>query len=294
MPTAPTVINLFETNLQLAWLEWAPNSTDIFFTGLYKYEPGEANDIYLYTESSSSITQITSGATIGNFDVAPGGGFLVAPSNSIQNPIGTQLQRIDLKSQTPIDIRSFEAFTDSAFGYVTSVTVAPDESFAIFSAFDRVSMTFQPYVVDLSTRKVSPLLIENEISFDSLDLDITGKALVIGATFADLHAPGQIWLLKLDENSLIQLTDADYFNGEPSWSPDGEWIAFESWRNNYVDIYIIRKDGTEETRLTSNPANDERPVWSPDGKKIVFISDRSGRDGIYLIDVSSLGISVSP
>src|SRR5215203_394205 len=67
--------------------------------------------------------------------------------------------------------------------------------------------------------------------------------------------------------------DADDFN--PSWSPDGEKIAFASDRDNgNFDIYIMNADGSGLTRLTDDPADDFNPSWSPDGEKIAFASDR--------------------
>src|SRR5918992_66089 len=68
--------------------------------------------------------------------------------------------------------------------------------------------------------------------------------------------------------------DADDFN--PSWSPDGEMIAFSSDRENGIDeIYVMNADdGSDVTRLTDNIANDLAPSWSPDGEMIAFTSDR--------------------
>ena len=50
----------------------------------------------------------------------------------------------------------------------------------------------------------------------------------------------------------------------PSISPDGQWIAYESWpdgRNH--DIYLTTLDGTERIRLTTDPGFDFHPVWRP-------------------------------
>jgi TolB protein len=70
-----------------------------------------------------------------------------------------------------------------------------------------------------------------------------------------------------------------------TWSPDGEWLAFEvaSPRPHGVkggrqsDIAIIRPDGTGERRLTRTRKLETNPVWSPDGTSIAFVSDRHRR-----------------
>lgn len=72
----------------------------------------------------------------------------------------------------------------------------------------------------------------------------------------------------------------------PSWSPDGQQIAFDSNRDGNYDIYVMNTDGSNIVQLTKSPtallwelvlistSGDGYPVWSPDGSQIAFISDR--------------------
>ena len=55
-------------------------------------------------------------------------------------------------------------------------------------------------------------------------------------------------------------------NLSPSFSPDGQWITFMSYRDHYwesdgCEIYIMRKDGTDIRRLTNNTYCDYQPRW---------------------------------
>jgi Tol biopolymer transport system component len=55
-------------------------------------------------------------------------------------------------------------------------------------------------------------------------------------------------------------------NLSPSFSPDGQWITFMSYRDHYwesdgCEIYIMRKDGTDIRRLTNNSYCDYQPRW---------------------------------
>lgn len=74
---------------------------------------------------------------------------------------------------------------------------------------------------------------------------------------------------------------------QPSWSPDGEQIAFTGGTGVDLDleIYVANADGTKRVKLTNNEAKDNFPLWSLDGRKILFLSDRSGTTGIYTMNV---------
>ncbi len=63
----------------------------------------------------------------------------------------------------------------------------------------------------------------------------------------------------------------------------GGYIAFTSDRDGNNEIYVMKADGSEQTRLTNNPASDLYPAWSPDGTRIAFVSDRDGNYEIYVM-----------
>jgi len=83
--------------------------------------------------------------------------------------------------------------------------------------------------------------------------------------------------MKLIDEAAQNLTADSLFDDQnPAWSPDGQWIVFQSQRSGNWDIYKIRPDGTGLTRLTSDAADDWQPNWSPVGDRIIFQSKRTG------------------
>ena len=75
-----------------------------------------------------------------------------------------------------------------------------------------------------------------------------------------------------DGKNITQLTNNNYQEWYPSWSPDGQRIAFTSTRGGSWDIYVMDADGKNQTKLTNN-YNNFSPSWSPDGQRIIFITD---------------------
>lgn len=72
-------------------------------------------------------------------------------------------------------------------------------------------------------------------------------------------------------------------NDDPSWSPDGKKILFQSNRAENWEIYTVDEDGSNLVRLTATPAADVQPAFSPDGSQIAFVSDRDGNEEIYVM-----------
>ncbi len=69
-----------------------------------------------------------------------------------------------------------------------------------------------------------------------------------------------------------QITDGDYEDSSPTWTPDGKSIAFSSARGDdwdielLGDIYVVPAAGGEPKRLTAGDSAYEAPAYSPDGK----------------------------
>ena len=57
---------------------------------------------------------------------------------------------------------------------------------------------------------------------------------------------------------------------DPSWSADGQKIAFTIFTGSTLDIHVRNSDGTNEQTVTSGVGNDRQPAWSPGGSRIAF------------------------
>jgi len=62
----------------------------------------------------------------------------------------------------------------------------------------------------------------------------------------------------------IQLTSGGFNNAAASYSLDGQFIVFNSLRNNInANLYIMRSDGSDEHQLTNDTEPDWQPQWGP-------------------------------
>jgi len=83
-----------------------------------------------------------------------------------------------------------------------------------------------------------------------------------------------IYVMGADGSLQTRLTTRGAFDYTPTWSPDGQHIAFErqlAWcwfrcRKGDInsEIFVMNADGTQQRRLTNHPAEDSFPAWAPE------------------------------
>jgi Tol biopolymer transport system component len=86
----------------------------------------------------------------------------------------------------------------------------------------------------------------------------------------------QIWLVPVEGGPARPVTDAVHSPAEdldPSFSPDGKWIAFVGRRSGGRGLWLMPAGGGAMRRLTTgeSPYTDPEPAWSPDSSKLAFV-----------------------
>jgi serine/threonine protein kinase/WD40 repeat protein len=89
----------------------------------------------------------------------------------------------------------------------------------------------------------------------------------------------------------VPLTSDPGFEQGPSFSPDGNQVAFFASLEGQPspDIYVKLIGGGPPLRLTSDPWPDVAPAWSPDGLKIAYLALKPDTRAYSLMLIPALG-----
>lgn len=84
-----------------------------------------------------------------------------------------------------------------------------------------------------------------------------------------------LYLMDLSTARVTQLTNTPQYEGAPSWSPDGSYIAYEAYIDDNLEIVVGPADNPTQNaiQLTHSSAADYSPAWAPGGRQIAFISN---------------------
>lgn len=92
-----------------------------------------------------------------------------------------------------------------------------------------------------------------------------------------------LWVVDAESGEATQLTEGDYDETSPAWSPDGAHILFISNRSEdpdlefyNQDLYVMPAGGGDFRKIETPPGWKMAPVFSPDGRRIAYVS-REGK-----------------
>jgi TolB protein len=106
----------------------------------------------------------------------------------------------------------------------------------------------------------------------------------IALVMSESGGASDIFTVRPDGSRLRRVTSNRAIEVSPSWSPDGEQLAFVSDRSGAPQIYLMSAGGGDERRLTFNGSYNTHPVWSPDGEWIAYETRVDGQFDIWVID----------
>ena len=96
----------------------------------------------------------------------------------------------------------------------------------------------------------------------------------------------------------LSIADADGFNEQvildskqplmsPSWSPDGQKLAYVSFESGRPEIFIQEVFSGQREVITKYPGLNSAPVWSPDGRYLAMTLSKTGNPEIHIYSLQS-------
>ena len=209
-------------------------------------------DLFLFTFEGSKLTRLTE--NIGNVvspTFSPDGKTILFANRTGDGP--TSLWTVDTTGENPT---RFYAGPST----IVAVDWSPQGDQIAFVMAGEQPDTYEVFLMNPDGSGVRQLTRGLPGIGGSVDWSPDGKSLLI---YAGSPGDKNIFLIDVAAETAAQLTNGGN-NGSPVFSPDGQWIAFISLRNNdQADIFIMRPDGSDVRQITDNPEPDWQPQWEP-------------------------------
>ena len=249
------------------------NSDSFWWWKRYK---GSANqDIWIYDFKADTFTKITTWEGSDTWPMWTGDRIYFASDRTgdVNN-----IYCYDLGTKETKQITKFEKHG------VTWPSMSADGTKIVFERDARL------YVLDTATGENREVIVSapidartdmvsyiNPVPFLSgFDVSPSAKRIVF-------EARGDLYTMPEEHGDVRHLTESSGArDGDPSWSPDGKWIAYVSDKSGDDEVYLIDQMGKEkEKKLTSTGHFKSGLAWSPLSDKMAYTTEENA---LYLLN----------
>lgn len=141
---------------------------------------------------------------------------------------------------------------------IVAVAWSPNGEKIAYAMATDTPQEYQIYMMDTNGRNHLKISQGLQGIGGSVDWSPDGNSLL---THAGPFGDKDIFRIEVATGNFTQLTDGGN-NAGASYSPDGNYIVFNSLRNDdQADLYIMRADGSNQVQLTNHPEPDWGPKW---------------------------------
>lgn len=158
---------------------------------------------------------------------------------------------------------------------------SPDGTRLVYSRRSPVTGEWQVWLLDLHTHGQSYLADGLFPSFSPM-----GDRIVFQRHRERGENWFSLWTIRIDGTHEQEvLSSPSWGVANPAWSPNGDWIAFNSATDDprVGDLYLIRPNGTGLRQLTYREGPEWNPTWGTDGR-LYFNATQNGETAIWSLE----------
>jgi TolB protein len=239
---------------------WSRDGSKILYTS---YSAGKP-DLYLYEMSTQKVEKVAHRGNLNSGGVFAPNGKIIVYSESISGrtdlvykPVaknGGPSIRIPISQGMDVDPSlspdgRFLTWVSGRFGNPHIFRVNTDYT----ANGDGLNVQSEMRLTYAGTQNTTPVWnpTSDKIAFSGFDATV-----------------GKFDILKMnpDGSNLERLTQLEGSNESPSWSPNGQHIVFHSSRSGVPQLFIMKKDGTEQQQIATGLYEAKTPDWGPQRK----------------------------
>lgn len=239
-----------------------------------------AKEIWVMNWDGTDQRQLTRYRSITTFPSASPDGRIVAFTTYATGSPAIQMFSLDTGRKLP--------FYNQRASMNAFVTFTPDSKRIVFSSTAGGGPA-QLYMSNVDGSGLHPITASGAIEVEPKINPKTGADLVDVSGRTGLP---QVYHMSLDGTDVQRLSAGTGEATNPSWSPDGDHIAF-AWTKGFepgnYNIFLMDIASQQVTQLTANEGRNENPSWAPDGAHIVYASKRGGRSQIWVMNADGSG-----
>ena len=242
---------------------WSPDGKKIAFSSLINGQ----DDIYIINADGSGETRLTDNPFT---DLCPawsndGEKILFVSTRDSSDPSSYiyELYVMDADGSNQTRLTYYEA-------HCSSPSWSPDGSRIIISFDSDAMRNVGIYSIKSDGTDLIRIIYDEEQSDTEASLSPDGSRIVFRSLRPDYNTKSLvhgIFVSQADGTNQVMISNPDYGDVSPSWSPDGRMIVFVSPRDSDESgypqhLYVMNADGSNPTRLTEQSALYQDPAWS--------------------------------
>src|SRR5437764_546519 len=267
---------------------FSPDDSKMAFNRVFRefrtwkhYRGGMADDVWIYDFKTGATENLTNNPAQ---DICP----MWAPNNKIyfisDRDGRMNLFVVDLTSKDTKQLTSFKDY-DIKFPSIGKESIVFEQAGYIWR-YDLKSGEAKPLPIEIKEDLASgrSALVDAAKHIESVNIAPDGERTLVVAR-------GDVFSVPAKNGTPRDLTKtSNAHERDAIWSPDGQWIAYNSDATGENELYVRSQDGKGEPQQITNGGDTYyyAPKWSRDSKKLLW-SDRLQR--LRYVDVMSKAVT---